>query len=146
MIITDKLIGILDGMVSEGVLSSFQYEDKPTANVRLDRNMGDPTAILFQLTDWRLDWSMGTIKEKASINISFLKKEDKLDAKGIEQETIIDSMKEIALDFIRRVKDVKSLRMTDEYVEVKSVFLRSDSNRSGVNLQFDIEELQGECF
>lgn len=149
MNIINRLTFILDAMVEDTncALASYQYNDKPTANVVLDRNMADPTAILFQLTDWELDWAKGTIKERASINISFLKKEPKLDAKGDEQEAIIDEMKDIAIDFLQRLNGQRfSVGIVDDKVKVKSIFMRSDSNRTGVNLEFELEEVQGSCF
>lgn len=148
MRIVNILTNILTAMVEDNdcTLASWQYNDKPTANIQLDRNMSDPTALLIQLTDWKLDWASGRIREKASINISFLQKEGKLDANGITQEAIITNMKNLAVDFIKRVNERKfSIRIVDDEITVKSIFLRSDSNRTGVNLQMEIEEVQGVC-
>lgn len=148
MNIINRITTILQEMVEDPdcALASYQYNDKPTANIQLDRNMADPTALLIQLTDWNLDWSKGRVREVANINLSFLKKEPKLDAQGTEQEGIIDEMKELAIDFIKKVNQQRfSIRIKDDEIKVRSVFMRSDSNRSGVNLQMEIEEVQGEC-
>jgi len=139
---------ILKGMAEDEYcdLASYQYNDKPTANIVLDKKMDDPTALLIQITDWKIDWSKGRILEKAAINLSFLKKEPKLDAKGIEQEAIVSDMKDLAIEFLRRLKQRRfQVRIVDDEITVKSVFLRSDSNRTGVNLQFELEEVQGNC-
>lgn len=148
MKIINRITTILQQMVEDHncALASYQYNDKPTANIQLDRNMADPTALLIQLTDWNLDWSKGMVREVANINLSFLKKEPKLDAQGAEQETVIDEMKALAIDFIRRLNEHRfSVRINDDTIKVRSVFMRSDSNRSGVNLQMEIEEVRGEC-
>jgi len=147
MVIVRHLTTILQNMVddNDSLLKSFQYNDKPTANVKLDSKMEDITAILFQITDFELQTNRLTVREKADINISFLQKESKLDAEGYEQDIIIDNTKDAALDFVKRLMDDKTLRIIDDTIDVKSVYLRSDSNRTGVNINLKIEQKQGEC-
>ena len=127
------------------LLNSFQYNDKPTANVRLDSKMEDITAVLYQVTDFQLQTNRLTVREKADINITFLQKETKIDAQATEQDIIIDNTADVALDFIKRVQADPDLKILDEVIEVKSVYLRSDSNRSGVNITLKITEVQGHC-
>lgn len=147
MVIVRHLTTILQNMVddNDSLLKSFQYNDKPTANVKLDSKMEDITAILFQITDFELQMNRLTVREKADINITFLQKESKLDAEGYEQDIIIDNTKDVAIDFIERLMDDKTLRILDDTIDVKSVYLRSDSNRTGVNVNLKIEQKQGEC-
>ena len=147
MVIVRHLTTILQNMVddNDSLLKSFQYNDKPTANVKLDSKMEDITAILFQITDFELQMNRLTVREKADINITFLQKESKLDAEGYEQDIIIDNTKDAALDFVKRLMDDKTLRILDNTIDVKSVYLRSDSNRTGVNINLKIEQKQGEC-
>ena len=147
MVIVRHLTTILQNMVddNDSLLKSFQYNDKPTANVKLDSKMEDITAILFQITDFELQMNRLTVREKADINITFLQKESKLDAEGYEQDIIIDNTKDVAIDFIERLMDDKTLRILDNTIDVKSVYLRSDSNRTGVNINLKIEQKQGEC-
>lgn len=147
MKIVDKINGILSAMTEDNNsnLQSYQYNDKPTANVTLDRNKPSPTALFMQITDWTLATNRANIKEVANINVSFLDKEKKLDAQGNEQDTIISNMKDIAIDFLQRLFADKTLKVLDEKIEMKSVFLRSDSNRSGVNITLKISETQGDC-
>lgn len=147
MVIVRHLTTILQNMVddNDSLLKSFQYNDKPTANVKLDSKMEDITAILFQITDFELQTNRLTVREKADINITFLQKESKLDAEGYEQDIIIDNTKDAALDFVKRLMDDKTLRILDDTIDVKSVYLRSDSNRTGVNINLKIEQKQGEC-
>lgn len=147
MVIVRHLTTILQNMVddNDSLLKSFQYNDKPTANVKLDSKMEDITAILFQITDFELQMNRLTVREKADINITFLQKESKLDAEGYEQDIIIDNTKDVAIDFIERLMDDKTLRILDDTIDVKSVYLRSDSNRTGVNINLKIEQKQGEC-
>lgn len=126
-------------------LKSYQYNDKPTANVVFDRTKESPTAMLMQVTDWKLSTDLISRKEKVEINLSFLEKEIKIDSKGDEQDLIIDRMKDLALTFISRLLSDKDLYVVDNEIDVKSVFHRSDSNRTGVNLSITIEEKQAKC-
>lgn len=145
--ITTRINNILEDMVNDEYcdLASYQYEDKPTANVKLDNKKPSPTALFIQITDWKLSFDRMTVKEKAYVNISFLSKESKLDAGGIEQDVIIAEMKDLAVDFLQRLLEDKSLKILDDTIDMKSVFLRSDSNRTGVNISLEVEEKQGEC-
>lgn len=147
MVIVQKLTAILASMAGSpsSALQSWQYNDLATANIRLDRDKPNPTAVMYQITDWYLDISTGLLKERAAVNVSFLQKEGKLDAGGLGQDQIIDAMKDIAVDFISAVKSDDSLAVLDDSVKMRSVFLRSDSNRTGVNVQMEIEERQGSC-
>lgn len=147
MVIVTKITGILSAMVEDTgcELASYQYNDAATANVRLDNKMPSPTALLYQITDWKLDISTGLLKEKASLNISFLQKEKKLDDGGMDQDVIIDAMKAIAIDFLQRLLADRSLVLLNNEINMKSVFLRSDSNRTGVMLELEIEERQPSC-
>lgn len=147
MIIVTKIIGVLEAMVTDTncKLKSYQYNDRPTANVRLDSKKPSPTAVLMQLTDWDMDIKSGVLTEEADINVTFLSKEGKMDADGDEQEPIIDAMRDLAVEFISRVREISSIRIEDDTVKVKSVFLASDSNRTGVNITLTIKQKQGGC-
>lgn len=147
MNIIRHLTTILEDMKNDTdcLLNSYQYNDKPTANINLDRKMEDITALLIQITDFQLEMNSMTVRETADINISFLQRETKLDAQGSEQDIMIDNTKDVAIDFLKRVFALKGFRIVDDTINVKSVFLRSDSARTGVNISFKITELQGEC-
>lgn len=147
MIIVRHLMSILEDMKNDTdcLLNSYQYNDKFTANIVLDRKMEDITALLIQITDFKLNMTRMTFAETANINISFLQKETKLDAQAYEQDIIIDNCKDVAVDFLRRVFALKGFRITDDTIRVKSVFLRGDSARSGVNVSFEITQVQGDC-
>ena len=147
MIIVTKIIGVLEAMVTDTncKLASYQYNDRPTANVRLDTKSPSPTAVFMQLTDWDMDIKSGVLTEEANINVTFLSKEGKMDADGDEQEPIIDAMRDLAVEFISRVREIPSIRIEDDTVKVKSVFLASDSNRTGVNITLTIKQKQGGC-
>ena len=147
MHIVNIINSILQAMVEDQdcELKSWQYNDLSTANVRLDNKKPSPTAVFLQISDWTMGCNATNVKESAEINLSFLEKEGKMDAGGIEQDEIIDRMKALAVDFIKRLKNVRPLEIEDDEYKIKSVFLRSDSNRSGVNLQLTVKERQGEC-
>lgn len=140
-----KIIEILSGLQSDSYIDGFVFEDKPTANVRLDKK-GDVVGVLYQFTDFDLDFSTGLVKETAEINVSFLQKESKLDAGGNEQYDIVSEMKDVMMEFLRRLKAVSEYVITDKVLNIKTVFLNTDSNRTGVNCQLTLKQKQGSCF
>lgn len=140
-----KIIEILEGLQTDGYIDSYLFEDKPTANVRLD-SRGDVAGILYQFVDFDLDFSSGLLKESAELNISFLIKDRKLDSSGEEEYDIISEAKEIMLEFIRRVRELKEYTIVEKTLNIRSVFLTTDSNRSGCNCQFSLKSKQGSCF
>lgn len=146
MRIVKTIIEILEEMVNDTncALKSYQYNDRPTANVTLDRGKESPTALLYQITDWKMGLNQITEKERATIMISFLTKEAALDALGLPQDDVIDEMKDIAIDFVQRLK-MANFKIYGDDIVAKSVYLRSDSNRTGVMLMIDVEEKQGQC-
>lgn len=147
MVIVEKITAILQAMTDDPgcELNSWQYESKPSANLRLDSKKPSPTSILVQLTDFKLDITRLTSREKCHLNVCFLEKENKMDSKGLEQDVIITRMKDLATEFLGRVMSDKSIRILDDTIECKSVFYASDSNRTGVCLMLDVEQRQGEC-
>lgn len=149
MRITDTIIEILKAMVADSgcALKSYQYNSKPLANVSLDRNKPSPTAFLLVITDWELDISKrNSVREQAEVNISFLTNQRPPD-RGMEpvDADIITPMAGIAADFLARLMADRSLAIADDTVRMKSIYDRSDSTRSGVNITLHIEERQGVC-
>lgn len=149
MRITDKILGILQAMVDDAEcgLQSYQYNSKPLANVSLDRNKKSPTAFLLVITDWELDISKrNSIREQAEVNISFLTNQRPPD-RGMApvDADIITPMASLAADFLARLMADRSLALDDDTVRMKSVYDRSDSTRSGVNITLHLEERQGVC-
>lgn len=149
MRITDKIIAILSAMVedTDSGLNSYQYNSKPLANVSLDRNKPSPTALLLVITDWNLDISKrNIIRETAEVNISFLSNQRPPDRGMAPVEAdIITPMASIAADFLTRIMADNTIFIADDTVKMKSIYDRSDSTRSGVNLTLHIEEKQGVC-
>lgn len=127
------------------LLQSWQYNNMSKANVRLDNKLPNPTALLVQIADWTINLKMATKREASEISVFFLDKEPKLDNEALYQDITVDNCSDMAIDFIKRVKNDTSLRIMEDTIKVKSVFYQSDSNRSGVCIQFRIEETQGEC-
>lgn len=147
MIIVRKLTNILQQMVDDTdcLLQSWQYNNMSKAAQRLDNKLPNPTALLVQISDWTINLKMATKREASEISVFFLDKEPKLDNEALYQDITVDNCSDMAIDFIKRVKNDTSLRIMEDTIKVKSVFYQSDSNRSGVCIQFRIEETQGEC-
>ena len=127
------------------LLQSWQYNNMSKANQRLDNKLPNPTALLVQIADWTINLKMATKREASEISVFFLDKEPKLDNEALYQDITVDNCSDMAIDFIKRVKNDTSLHIMEDTIKVKSVFYQSDSNRSGVCIQFRIEETQGEC-
>lgn len=140
-----KIIDILSGLQTDGFINNYIFEDFPTSNVRLD-SRGNCVGVLYQFIDFDLDFSTGLLKESAEINISFLIKDRKLDSSGEEEYDIISEAKQIMLEFIRRVRELKEYTIVEKTLNIRSVFLTTDSNRTGVNCVFKLKQRQGECF
>lgn len=147
MYIVEKLTEILQNMVDDSncPLLSWQYNRLSKANVRLDNKQPSPTAVFIQIQDFKIDMNRLTKREISHVFISFLDKELKLDDEGMNENAIISKMADLATDFIVRVRGDRSLRITNDAINFKSVFYQSDSNRTGVTVEFDVEETQGSC-
>jgi len=141
--IVETLKDILEGMVSDTdcALQSWQYNRLSKANVRLDTKMPSPTALFVQIQDFKVEMTRFTKKELSHVLVTFLDKQTKLDDEGLNEDAIIANMSDLAIDFILRVKDEKSLKITNDVINLKSVFYQSDSNRTGVTVELDIETL-----
>ena len=146
--IVNVIRNILDGMVEDEYcdLQSWQYNDMATSNVKLDSKKPSPTAVCYQITDFEYDLNTGIRRERANVLVAFLQKESKLDAEGLEQDQIIKEMSDIAFEFMSKVMSEGSLRILNDKIKLKSTFLRSDSNRTGVVLELELEEKSGTCF
>lgn len=140
-----KIIEILDELVSTQWLNSYQYNNAFVANIKLDTKLPSPTAIFYQVTDYDYNLKNSKYRETISINISFLDKESKLDNDGLKQQEIIDRMKDIALQFVQKIESLKDYDIVEDTIKMRSVYLRTDSNRSGINLQISLKEKQPHC-
>lgn len=145
--IVEVISNILSDMVDDDncELQSWQYNDMATSNVKLDKGKPSPTAVCYQVTDFEYDLRTGIRREKANVLVAFLQKENKLDADGLEQDQIIKQMSDIAFEFLSKIKNEGSLRILNDKIKLKSTFLRSDSNRTGVVIELELEEKSGTC-
>lgn len=148
MKIVEKIYSILSGMTADqySKLESFQYNDLATSNVTLDRGKPSPTAVFYNITDFVFGLESGIKRERANCLVAFLDKEKKLDDDSLSQDTIITNMAELGTDFVKRIIDDGTLNIKNDEIKMKSVFLRSDSNRSGVVVELELEEKSGTCW
>lgn len=142
-----KINEILESMVEDTdcTLASYQYNNLSKANVNLDNRKPSPTALFIQITDFVVDMSLINKREKANVLISFLTKENKTDSQAVDQDVLIDDMTVLAIDFIKRIKEDKTIRILNDEIKFKSVFYKSDSNRTGVSIELELLDLVGEC-
>lgn len=148
MRISKKLRQIADAMVQDTgcALNSYTYSTKPSANVTLDRGKPSPVAVVFVVTDIDLDVN-GLMRERAEVNVSMLVSQKPIDKNHEDvDDTIMETSKELCVDFVSRILQDKTLMIDDDTVHLKAVFDRSDSNRSGYNLTMTLVERQGECW
>lgn len=148
MTIVEKLTEILQGMTDDTncPLQSWQYNRLSKANVRLDTKMPSPTALFIQIADFKLDMNRLTKRELAHVSVSFLDKQPKpMDDEGMNEDAIVTKMADLAVDFIKLIREDRSIRITNDVITLKSVYYQSDSSRTGVTMELDIEEVQGSC-
>lgn len=144
MNIVTHLTGILEAMAQSAAspLRSWQYNRPARANVENDYTT-TPTAVMYCITDWESETDMA--REVASVTVGFLEVNPEVDWDGVATDTIIDSMKSVAFDFVSRVNAGGVVEITTDRVRVRSVFDTDDRNLAGVFLQMELREVQGEC-
>lgn len=144
MQIVTHLTSILEAMRQDASspLQAWQYNSPSRANVENDYSRV-PVAVMYCLTDWRV--SSDIIREIASVSVGFMTFQEKLDYDGIQNETYIDAMKDVALDFIARVKASGDVVITSDNYDIRSIYNEDDRNLTGVFVTFDCREVQGQC-
>lgn len=144
MNIVTIITGILEAMRSDTAspLKSWQYNSPARVNVENDFSR-TPTAVMYCLTDWQL--TAAIVREQARVSVGFLTLQPDIDYEGMENERHVDRCKDIALDFIARVNDDGRLSVTSDPINVRSVYDLNDRNLTGVFVEFDCTEIQGQC-
>lgn len=153
MVLQDKILAILYSMTESGsgsgsgsgedaLIKTVIYGSAFDANVRLDRKP-DPAAIIYLLDSWKLDTRTMMKYKECDIAIYFCKR-FKLDAKGEEIKTIIDSIEPIVDDFIDAVISEKSIIVSD--IKAQASYGKFDCNTCGYTLMFHVVDKQGTCF
>lgn len=140
MELVNKIRNILSQMTD---VQTVIYDNQFSSNLRVDRSPA-PYAILYLLSDWTVDISSGVAKEGAEIQVFFADRA-KFDCKGEEKDLIVMRMELMAREFIRRVLDDKTIRVTDDTVKLRSSYGSFDAFVVGVSVMLKIEDKQGGC-
>ena len=145
MRIETTLLTILNGIKEAGRLQSVTYQQPFKANIDT-ASMTAPMAVLYVITDHKLDIRKGTARESAEVNIFLMDRNTRLDYDGTTATAAyIDSMAAVGIEVIARIRQDSTIRIDSDAVEVKSVFDQDDTNLAGVSLQFRCTETQGVC-
>lgn len=140
----DEICTVLEAMRTDANsnLQSWQYNSPARANVENDFS-DTPTAVAFCLTDWQV--TQGVVREIADVAVGFLTTQPNLDFDGLHNEQRVDEMKDIALDFIARVKSRGIFVFEDDPIKMRSVYDTNDANLTGVFVEVKMRELAGKC-
>lgn len=144
MIIVTEVTGVLEAMLQDTLspLQSWQYNSPARVNVENDFTK-TPTAVMYCLADWEVTFT--TVRERASVAVGFLTLQPNIDFDGLENDTRVEQMKDIALDFVRRVHEGGVLRIEDDTIRIRSIYDMDDRNLTGVFLEITLLEVQGQC-
>lgn len=144
MNIVNHFTSLLEAMRQDtnSQLKSWQYNSPSRANVENDYSTV-PTAVMYCLTDWRVQADI--VREMAQVSVGFLTTQPELDFDGMHNETLIDDMKDIALDFIARISSAGVVEITSDTIDIRSIYDGDDRNLTGVFVTLDCKEIQGQC-
>lgn len=134
---TTKILNILNGYVEKGTLEAVIYNSASKANVELDVT-AHPCAVLYIFRDGSIDLIGGTYREVAEVNVLFLTHQEQLDFDAIENDALMDSMVEVARDFIDDVIGSDIGEIVNDAIEVRGLYDYNDKNTTGVALRFSI--------
>ena len=133
--INKKIKSILNSYVESGELAAVVYNSPTKANVELDTT-AHPVAVLYIFRDGEIDLSNGTYSEIADINVLFLTHQDQLDFDASQNDALLDSMADVAKQFIGDLIASNSGDIVDDNVTVRGIYDFDDKNTTGVSLQF----------
>lgn len=144
MRIVDNVTAILQAMKDDTTcaLRTYTYQSPSRANVELDFS-DTPTAVLYCVGETYWKRVMNVLKERVAINLIFATKTE-LDYDGFANEALIDSMRELALDFLDRMR-YEPIMIVEDDIKIVNFYDEFDTNTTGVSLQCTIQERQGTC-
>lgn len=135
MRITSLIVDILNSYVESGTLAAVVYNSPTRSNVDLDTT-AHPVAVLYIFRDGTIDLSQGLYSEIAEVNLLFLTHQPQLDFDAVDNDTLLDSMADVAKQFIGDLIAVDAGFIVNDTVEVRGVYDFDDKNTTGVSLQF----------
>lgn len=142
------IIDTIKTICEDNLQLPFLYESVSMGNVRLDKQREFPLALLLSVTDWEVDNTIGNLKETADIRLFFLTKNGNkppIDYDATTNQTMIDTCKGYALNFIDRVNKSNVIDFNSNSISIKSVYDYDDANVTGVVIMARIKERAGEC-
>lgn len=142
------IIDTIKTICEDNLQLPFLYESVGMGNVRLDKQREFPLALLLSVTDWEVDNTIGNLKETADIRLFFLTKsgnKPSIDYDATTNQTMIDTCKGYALNFIDRVNKSNVIDFNSNSISIKSVYDYDDANVTGVVIMARIKERAGEC-
>jgi len=125
-------------------LKYAMYQSPSKTNVEID-DAPTPTAVVYCVTDWDVRTSTGVVRESARVGIGFVTRQTEFEFDGIQNEALIDEMKNLALHFFALMKDRDDVTIASDKITCKSIYNDYDTNVTGVWCDVDIVERGGKC-
>ncbi len=135
MQINNAILTILNSYVESGTLAAVVYNSPSKVNVELDAT-AHPVAVLYIFRDGSVDINGGLYTETAEVNVLFLTHQPQLDFDGAANDVLLDSMADVARQFISDVVDSNIGEVVGNEIVLRGVYDFNDKNTTGVSLQF----------
>lgn len=135
---------IRDTIALMPAIKQFIYESPAVTNIKLDK-AEFPCAVLLCMTETIINTEFGYQREMADCNLSFLVKADSIDFDGWKNQVKIDAMKQLAMDFYKKLLERNNFSVDGTELHFYSVFNKGDVLTTGVSFQFRAIEKVGKC-
>lgn len=134
----------LTAQVADGAVSETHYGWAEQFNNVAGRCQ-TPVSFLVTPTKWKLNIDTVRARESGVFVINFLDKQPQLDFDAVANEAVIDSMIDVAVDLVGRLRSDTRIRIEDVEVDPRSIYDANNKNLTGVQLALRIIENKGRC-
>jgi hypothetical protein len=122
---------------------SYEFNDWTRANVKLDTK-ALPVCLYLLPISGQLMNKNGNFRDHPNAFIAFMDK-TQFDFDGEENEPVVERMKDYAKQFILQTNASGMFAPLPENIPYQVVYDKLDVNLTGIVLQVQLKELQGEC-
>lgn len=141
--ISQKLRTIIEAMQTAEVVGTAMYQTPSRANVDLSDAV-EPMAVYFCTTEGQLDIVSQVVRERARVQIAFVKRAADMSVDGATNDNILLSIRPIVADFVARLRADRTLTEPDA-IDYRVLYNYDDTNTTGYLLDFRVAERVGEC-
>lgn len=136
MTVEEKIKSVVDQM---GI--NYIFENWTTANVVLDSSTF-PVMLNVLPVSGKFNVGKTQLKDCPNCMLAFLDKIE-LDANGIENDAVIERMKSLAKDFIKRMNSSGLFDYLEGEIPYSVVYDKLDVNVAGIVIELQIKETSG---